>query len=266
MGRPKALVELDGEPLVVRALRALAEGGAAPLVVVLGARADEVRAVLPAGVRAVEAPDWADGMGASLRAGLAALEAPGRSPGRGNGRRRGRRAPGGPSGGDRGRRRPAGRRRGPRRTRPRGLRRAAGPPGTARARALGGCARRRGGRRRRARLPRRAARTSRSWSAATWPTPTTSTPRSSWRPSDPARRVAVITARRTVSCWPTSDEVAVTHAEVLGAMSCRPRESVRVRDPVGGHQRRHGRPVRLGDLAEGVARLNRHRVAATASR
>ena len=77
MGRPKALVELDGEPLVVRALRTLAEGGAAPVVVVLGARADEVRAVLPAGVRAVEAPDWADGMGASLRAGLAALEGAG---------------------------------------------------------------------------------------------------------------------------------------------------------------------------------------------
>jgi nicotine blue oxidoreductase len=74
MGRPKALVELDGEPLVSRALRTLAEGGAAPVVVVLGARVAEVRAVLPAGVRAVEAPDWAEGMGASLRAGLAALE------------------------------------------------------------------------------------------------------------------------------------------------------------------------------------------------
>jgi len=74
MGRPKALVELDGEPLVVRALHALTKGGVAPVVVVLGARADEVRAVLPAGVRAVEAPDWADGMGASLRAGLESLE------------------------------------------------------------------------------------------------------------------------------------------------------------------------------------------------
>ena len=74
MGRPKALVELDGEPLVARALRTLAEGGVAPVVVVLGARADEVRAVLPAGARAVEARDWADGMGASLRTGLAALE------------------------------------------------------------------------------------------------------------------------------------------------------------------------------------------------
>jgi len=77
MGRPKALVELDGEPLVVRALHALAEGGVAPVVVVLGACADAVRAVLPAGVRAVEAPDWADGMSASLRAGLAALEGAG---------------------------------------------------------------------------------------------------------------------------------------------------------------------------------------------
>ena len=74
MGRPKALVEVDGEPLVRRALRALVEGGLAPVVVVLGARAVEVRAVLPDGVDAVEAPDWADGMGASLRAGLAALD------------------------------------------------------------------------------------------------------------------------------------------------------------------------------------------------
>ena len=73
MGGPKALVELDGEPLVRRALRVLADGGCAPRVVVVGAAADAVRAVLPADVTAVEAPDWAEGMGASLRAGLAAL-------------------------------------------------------------------------------------------------------------------------------------------------------------------------------------------------
>ena len=73
MGGPKALVELDGEPLVRRALRVLADGGCAPCVVVLGAAADAVRAILPADVTAVEAPDWAEGMGASLRAGLAAL-------------------------------------------------------------------------------------------------------------------------------------------------------------------------------------------------
>lgn len=72
MGGPKALVELGGEPLVRRALRTLA-GGCTPLVVVLGAAADEVRAALPAGVLAVEATEWAEGMGASLRRGLAAL-------------------------------------------------------------------------------------------------------------------------------------------------------------------------------------------------
>jgi CTP:molybdopterin cytidylyltransferase MocA len=73
MGRPKALVELAGEPLVTRALRALREGGCAPLVVVLGAAAEQVTPLLPPDAHAVVAPDWAEGMGASLRAGLAAL-------------------------------------------------------------------------------------------------------------------------------------------------------------------------------------------------
>ncbi|MCG5440355.1 NTP transferase domain-containing protein, partial [Micromonospora foliorum] len=41
-GRPKALVELDGEPLVRRAIRLLGDGGCAPVHVVLGAGADEV--------------------------------------------------------------------------------------------------------------------------------------------------------------------------------------------------------------------------------
>ncbi|HEY0816273.1 MAG TPA: nucleotidyltransferase family protein [Pseudonocardia sp.] len=70
MGGPKALVELGGEPLVRRALRVLGDGGCAPLVVVLGAAADAVRAVLPSEVEAVEATEWAEGMGASLRTGL----------------------------------------------------------------------------------------------------------------------------------------------------------------------------------------------------
>jgi CTP:molybdopterin cytidylyltransferase MocA len=73
MGRPKALVGFAGEPLVRRAVRVLSEGGTAPLLVVLGAAADEVRALLPPGVLAVATPEWAEGMGASVRAGLAAL-------------------------------------------------------------------------------------------------------------------------------------------------------------------------------------------------
>ena len=73
MGGPKALVQLGGEPLVRRALRVLTDGGCAPLVVVVGAAAEAVRAVLPPDITVVEATNWAEGMGASLRAGLSAL-------------------------------------------------------------------------------------------------------------------------------------------------------------------------------------------------
>ncbi len=73
MGGPKALVELDGEPLLRRALRVLHDGGCTPLVVVLGAAAERVRPIVPPGVTIVVEPGWAEGMGASLRAGLAAL-------------------------------------------------------------------------------------------------------------------------------------------------------------------------------------------------
>ena len=72
MGGPKALVELDGEPLVRRGIRLLVDSGCAPVVVVVGASADRVRALCD-GAQVVEAADWATGMGASLRAGLTAL-------------------------------------------------------------------------------------------------------------------------------------------------------------------------------------------------
>ncbi|HET6708609.1 nucleotidyltransferase family protein [Amycolatopsis sp.] len=73
-GGPKALVQLDGEPLVRRALRTLTAAGCAPVLVVVGAAADDVRALLPDPAQAVTAEDWTTGMGASLRAGLSALE------------------------------------------------------------------------------------------------------------------------------------------------------------------------------------------------
>jgi nicotine blue oxidoreductase len=75
MGRPKALVELDGVPLVRRALDVLRDGGCAPLLVVAGAAADEVAGVVGDAATVVTAEDWHTGMGASLRAGLAALTA-----------------------------------------------------------------------------------------------------------------------------------------------------------------------------------------------
>lgn len=68
LGTPKALVELGGERLVDRAVRVMADGGCAPIVVVSGAAPFEV-----AGVDVVANPDWATGMGSSLRVGLAAL-------------------------------------------------------------------------------------------------------------------------------------------------------------------------------------------------
>jgi CTP:molybdopterin cytidylyltransferase MocA len=74
-GGPKALAEIDGEPMVLRSLRVLEAAGCTPIRVVVGAAADEVRALLPNPDQAVFAEDWAGGMGASLQAGLAALEA-----------------------------------------------------------------------------------------------------------------------------------------------------------------------------------------------
>jgi CTP:molybdopterin cytidylyltransferase MocA len=73
-GMPKALVERDGERLVERAARVLHQAGCAPVVVVLGAAADRVRAVTDlAGCRLVDNPRWSTGMGSSLRAGLESL-------------------------------------------------------------------------------------------------------------------------------------------------------------------------------------------------
>lgn len=74
-GGPKALADLDGQPLVLRALRTLTDAGCTPIRVVIGAAAEEVRALLPDPAQAVQADDWATGMGASLRAGLEALTA-----------------------------------------------------------------------------------------------------------------------------------------------------------------------------------------------
>jgi CTP:molybdopterin cytidylyltransferase MocA len=74
MGTPKALVrDPDGLAWVVRTARLLADSGCAPVLVVIGAAADQVRAVLVGEpVQVVEATNWDEGMGASLRAGLMA--------------------------------------------------------------------------------------------------------------------------------------------------------------------------------------------------
>lgn len=70
-GMPKALV--DGGAWLRRAVTTLTDGGCDPVLVVVGAQADEVIPLVPEIADTVLAADWAEGMGASLRAGLAEL-------------------------------------------------------------------------------------------------------------------------------------------------------------------------------------------------
>ncbi|MBT2389282.1 nucleotidyltransferase family protein [Streptomyces sp. ISL-1] len=73
-GRPKALLEHRGRPLVEHAVRVLREGGCGPVHVVLGAAADRVRQEADlSGCVLVDNPGWEEGMGSSLRAGLESL-------------------------------------------------------------------------------------------------------------------------------------------------------------------------------------------------
>ncbi|WP_181793110.1 NTP transferase domain-containing protein [Streptomyces sp. WELS2] len=73
-GRPKALLEHRGRPLVEHAVGVLRASRCGRIHVVLGAAADEVRARAELdGCVLVDNPAWAEGMGSSLRAGLASL-------------------------------------------------------------------------------------------------------------------------------------------------------------------------------------------------
>jgi len=73
-GRPKALVELDGQTLAERGVGLLRVGGADPILIVTGAAPVELGA--EAQVRTVYNAEWPTGMGSSLRAALRALAEP----------------------------------------------------------------------------------------------------------------------------------------------------------------------------------------------
>ena len=73
-GRPKALVELDGQTLAERGIGMLRAGGADPLLIVTGAA--EVELSPDHRARTVYNDQWRTGMGSSLRAGLRALPDP----------------------------------------------------------------------------------------------------------------------------------------------------------------------------------------------
>lgn len=75
MGTPKQLLECEGEPLVIRAVKAALASPAWPVVVVLGAHAEKIRPVLARfPVLITESPAWAEGMAASIRAGVTTLQ------------------------------------------------------------------------------------------------------------------------------------------------------------------------------------------------
>jgi CTP:molybdopterin cytidylyltransferase MocA len=76
-GSAKQLAELDGVPLLEHAIRAVEAVPAIDrIVVVLGARADEIQAGVDFGsAEVVVCEDWATGQAASLRCGIAAVRA-----------------------------------------------------------------------------------------------------------------------------------------------------------------------------------------------
>ena len=70
-GRPKALVELDGQTLAERGVTLLRAGGTDPVLIVTGAAEVELRPEHQA--RTVYNGEWRTGMGSSLRGALRAL-------------------------------------------------------------------------------------------------------------------------------------------------------------------------------------------------
>ena len=77
-GRPKALVELNGQTLAERGVNLLRAGGAHPILIVTGAVPIEFN-----GTHTVYNPEWRTGMGSSLRAALQALTGTGTGTGSG---------------------------------------------------------------------------------------------------------------------------------------------------------------------------------------
>lgn len=74
MGRAKALLEFQGEPLVARVARAAADAGLEPVIVVAGAeRAAIAEAVTTTGALVVENRGWTEGLASSIRRGIETL-------------------------------------------------------------------------------------------------------------------------------------------------------------------------------------------------
>lgn len=74
LGEPKQLAVVGGERLLEHAVRTAHVAGCAPVVVVLGARAEEIERTCELGhARVLVNTGWAEGMASSIRLGVAAL-------------------------------------------------------------------------------------------------------------------------------------------------------------------------------------------------
>jgi molybdenum cofactor cytidylyltransferase len=75
LGQPKQLLMFESEILLERALRLASEAGAMPVIAVLGANRDAIRATVRFGAATVVVNEnWAQGMAISIHAGLQAVE------------------------------------------------------------------------------------------------------------------------------------------------------------------------------------------------
>lgn len=75
MGEPKQLLEVDGQPLLLRAVERALKSAAWPVVVVVGSNAARIRPLLARQpVLIAENPAWAEGMASSIGAGVALLQ------------------------------------------------------------------------------------------------------------------------------------------------------------------------------------------------
>ncbi len=74
MGRPKALLDIEGEPFIARVVRAATEAGLAPIIVVAGAEIDRLRSALgESRARIVGNRSWTEGIASSIRCGIETL-------------------------------------------------------------------------------------------------------------------------------------------------------------------------------------------------
>jgi molybdenum cofactor cytidylyltransferase len=73
-GRPKQLIPYQGETLLARAIRFAKDAGFHPVVAVLGAERDAIRAAIPPGSAVfIDNDAWQEGIASSMRAGLRAI-------------------------------------------------------------------------------------------------------------------------------------------------------------------------------------------------